>query len=74
MQQETWRVGRGLSGLTSRDFSKCCVCEEPFPEIVGYLDPGSNDRRAMHLRCSLPHPRQKKEVFFEEPRIMGEID
>ena len=43
----SWHVGRRLAGITGRDFSRCAVCNEPYPETVGYLDASTEERRPM---------------------------
>jgi hypothetical protein len=65
-----WEVGRRLAGVTRRDYSQCYACDKPFPQIVAYLDSSSDDRQPMHLECTVSHPGFKKEMFFEEIRMM----
>lgn len=67
-----WEVGRRLKGVTRRDYSKCYICRKhsPPPQTVGYLDASSDERQPMHLECTVSHPRFKKEMFFEEIRMM----
>ena len=65
-----WEIGRRLKGVTRRDYSECDVCGEPLPQTVAYLDVISKERRPMHLKCTVPHPGFKKEMFFEEIRMM----
>jgi len=69
-EQFTWHLGRKLSDFGDEDFSVCFKCEKPFPETVAYLDRESSERYAMHLECTVLHPSYKKELFFEDVRMM----
>lgn len=69
-----WEVGRNLPGITKSDYSKCYSSGEPFPEVVAYVDEESDERHPMRLEYTVPHPKYEKLLFFEEIRIMGEID
>jgi hypothetical protein len=66
----SWHVGRRLPGVRKEHFSSCHFCKEEFPETVAYLDVTSNERRAMHLRCTELHPLYKRELYFEDIRVM----
>lgn len=66
----TWMLGRKLSGIMKRDYSACYVCNEEFPETVGFTDETAHTAKQMHLRCSVPHPGFEKALFFEEIRMM----
>lgn len=66
----SWHAGRRLRGVGKKHFSVCYSCRQEFPEVVAYLDEATNERRAMHLRCTVLHPRHKRELFFEDIRIM----
>lgn len=65
-----WEVGRRLRDVRHRDYSECYVCGRPLPQTVAYLDASSQEERPMHLECTVPHPGFKKEMFFEEVRMM----
>lgn len=65
-----WILARNLKGLTKKDFSKCDICGEDFPETVAYTDEVALKRKPMHIRCSIPHPNFKSSLFFEEIRMM----
>jgi hypothetical protein len=66
----SWQVGRRLPGIKKEYLSSCYYCNKDFPETVAFLDEASNDRRAMHLKCTEPHPRYKRELYFEDIRMM----
>ncbi len=65
-------VGRRLPGIKNQDFSICYFCKEDFPETVGFLDEDIDERRALHLKCTVLHPRYKRELYFEDIRMMRE--
>jgi hypothetical protein len=67
-----WEVARGLKEINKKDFSRCEVCGEDYPEVVGYTDEKAETPIQLHLRCSVPHPKFEKSLFFEEIRIMKE--
>jgi hypothetical protein len=66
-----WEAGRRLPGITPKDHSHCYACQQDLPDTVAYLDEVSDKLEPMHRRCTVPHPRYKKEPFFEEIRMMG---
>lgn len=66
----SWHTGRRLEGMTKRFFSTCYVCGNEFPETVAYLDSESTERKAMHLACTVLHPRFQRELYFEDIRMM----
>lgn len=66
----SWHVGRRLPGILSDHFSKCYVCKKDYPDTVAFLDTASNEQRAMHSSCTLLHPGFKRELYFEDLRIM----
>ncbi len=65
----SWQAGRRLPGVNGH-FSRCYRCHEDFPETVAYLDAESNERKAMHLKCTVLDPRYKRELYFEDIRMM----
>ncbi|SRR6266508_1624778 len=65
-----WHVGRRLQGIKKEHYSRCHVCSEEFPDTVAYLDAVSSQRQAMHLKCTVLHPRYKRELYFEDIRMM----
>lgn len=67
----SWHVGRRLESIRKSHFSSCYSCGEDYPEIVAYLDETTEQRQAMHLRCTILHPRHKRELFFEDIRMLG---
>lgn len=66
----SWQTGRSLSAVHEEHFSRCYICRKEYPETVGYLDTKSNERRAMHLKCTVLHPHHKRELYFEDIRMM----
>lgn len=66
----TWNAIRSYEGLDEGDFSKCRKCGKDFPETVGFEDSESDNRYAMHLECTVLHPAYKRELFFEDIRMM----
>ena len=67
-----WQVGRRLPNVTRKHFSKCYVCGEEYPETVAYVDEVSDERHAMHLKCTVAHPGFKRALLFEDIRMMKE--
>jgi hypothetical protein len=66
----SWHVGRRLPGIKKEHFSSCYFCKEDYPETVAYLDQASEEQYAMHLKCTEPHPLHKRELYFEDIRVM----
>ena len=66
----SWQTGRRMNGIKEQRFSRCHVCHDAYPETVAYIDEMSEDRQAMHLKCSILHPRHKRELYFEDIRMM----
>jgi hypothetical protein len=66
----SWHAGRRLPGIKREHYSKCYVCRKDYPTTVAYLDVASDERRAMHLECTVLHPAFKRELYFEDIRMM----
>jgi hypothetical protein len=66
----SWHAGRRLPGIKKEHFSSCYYCKEEFPETVAYLDQASDERHAMHLKCTELHPLYNRELYFEDIRMM----
>lgn len=66
----SWQTGRRLSAVHEEHFSRCYICRKEYPETVGYLDTKSDERRAMHLKCTVLHPHHRRELYFEDIRMM----
>jgi hypothetical protein len=66
----SWQTGRRLKGITKRFFSLCYACGKEYPDTVAYLDSPSDERQAMHLTCTVLHPGFKRELYFEDIRMM----
>lgn len=70
-QEMSWHTGRRLPGIKKQHFSKCYACNDHSPpETVAYVDAASSERHAMHLTCTILHPHHKRELYFEDIRIM----
>ena len=68
----SWHLGRRLPGIREEDYSRCYRCKGEYPETVAYLDAASDVQRPMHLECTVLHPRYKRELYFEDIRMMLE--
>ncbi|MDQ1639790.1 MAG: hypothetical protein QOF62_3129 [Pyrinomonadaceae bacterium] len=68
--QFSWQVGRRLTRNDPALFSRCYVCDEEFPETVAFLDTASDERHAMHLKHTVLHPSYKRELYFEDLRVL----
>lgn len=68
----SWHVGRKLEGISIDDYSRCYKCRKinPPPETIAFLDRESEERRAMHFECTILHPSFKRELYFEDVRMM----
>jgi hypothetical protein len=66
----SWHLGRKLPGIKEEHYSRCHKCKEYYPETVAYLDAASDHQRPMHLGCTVLHPRYKRELYFEDIRMM----
>ncbi len=66
----SWQAGRRLPSIKKEHFSTCYYCKGEYPETVAYLDETDKERRAMHLKCSVQHPLHKRELYFEDIRMM----
>jgi len=66
----SWHVGRRLRGIKKEHYSRCYACGKQFPDTVAYLDKISDQQRAMHLECTVLHPRFQRELYFEDIRMM----
>lgn len=67
----SWHTGRRLPGIKKQYFSRCYVCDDGSPpETVACLDVATTQRYAMHLKCTEFHPHYKRELYFEDIRIM----
>ena len=66
-----WHAGRRLPGIRSNHYSRCYACDDRSPpEVVAYLDASSDERRPMHLTCTVLDPRYKRRLYFEDIRMM----
>lgn len=65
-----WVEGQRLNGLNQSDFSVCYVCKQPHPELMGYIDTSSHERRPMHIRCTIADPRFQSVLYHDDIRAM----
>ncbi len=72
LDEPSWRAGRGLPSIKKEHYSFCYYCKEEFPETVAFLDDAGEERRPMHLRHTVLHPLFKRELYFEDIRMMRE--
>lgn len=66
----SWQVGRRLRGIKKEHYSHCYACGEQYPDTVAYLDKIIDKQQAMHLKCTVLHPRYQRELYFEDIRMM----
>lgn len=66
----SWQAGRRLPGITKQHFSVCYKCKREYPETVAFLDETDAECQAMHLKCTVDHPLHKRELYFEDIRLM----
>jgi hypothetical protein len=64
----TWEIAPSIFGISGVESSKCVVCNEPYPELVGINLDDENKLLPVHYRCSEPYPSKKRELFFDEIR------
>jgi hypothetical protein len=69
-EEMPWHVGRRMRGIRKEHYSRCERCKKQFPDTVAYLDKLSDQQRAMHLECTVLHPRFQRELYFEDIRMM----
>jgi len=62
------KIGPQVFEVGEGDLAKCGVCGERNPETVGVSLENEADSRPVHFKCSRPHPRRKKELYFDEYR------
>lgn len=66
----SWHVGRRLPGIKKEHYSRCYSCRKEYPDTVAYLDAASDEQHAMHMECTVLHPAFKRELYFEDIRMM----
>jgi hypothetical protein len=66
----SWQVGRRLTRDDPALYSRCYACDGEFPETVAYLDTASEERYPMHLKHTILHPGYKRELYFEDVRVL----
>lgn len=72
--EPSWVAGRRLRGVRKIDHSRCFACGGELPETVAFEDETIDSRRhPMHLACTKPHSKYRKELYFEEIRVMAGV-
>ena len=64
----TWEIAPILFNISDDEYSKCIVCNEPYPELVGINREDEKNIAPIHYRCSETYPFKKQELFFDEIR------
>jgi len=64
----TWEIAPSIFGISGEECSKCVVCGEPYPELVGINLDNEKKLAPVHYRCSEPYLSKKREMFFDEIR------
>jgi len=64
----TWEIAPTIFGIAGEECSKCVVCSDPYPELVGINLDNENKLAPVHYRCSESYPSKKREMFFDEIR------
>ena len=67
-----WEKGRSLPGINAHNYSKDYYSDykEDMPEVVAYASENSDERYAMKLKYTVPHPKFDKLLYFEEIKMM----
>lgn len=63
-----WKVAPVVFKISKREWAKCVVCKGTYPETVGMNRDDEEELRAVHFSCSVPHPKMKRVLYFDEPR------
>lgn len=59
---------RSYFKLREKDLPICAVCKNPHPDTVGINKYDPTERRPVHFRCSRPHPKKIRVLYFDEIR------
>lgn len=66
-----WEKGRKLKGIDQNDYSKCYSSEEPFPEVIAFIDQTrSAQQQPMKQKYTTIHPDYESLLYFDEIRLM----
>lgn len=68
---DPWKLAPTVFDVAERDLAVCAVCGKPFPETVGQDIDDPSISRPVHYRCSRHHPQKRRELYFDEPRALG---
>jgi len=66
--QSPWRSGPQILGADESEMAECVVCEETFPETVGYLSIDTDDGFPVHYRCSVIE--KTRDGVFDDLRLI----
>ena len=64
----TQKLATKIFKLSKNQSAKCIRCGELFPETVGINLDDEDDKKPVHYKCSIPHPKLKNKMYFDEPR------
>lgn len=63
-----WEVAPLVFDVSNEHKTKCAMCGGLSPETVGINLQDDDDLRPVHYRCSHPHPKKARKLYFDEPR------
>jgi len=63
-----WEVAPLVFNVSNEHKTKCAVCGGLSPETVGINLQDDDDLRPVHYRCSQPHSKKTRKLYFDEPR------
>lgn len=63
-----WEVTPVVFNVSDQHRTRCAVCGELSPETVGMNLQDDDDLSPVHYRCSQPHPKKTRKLYFDEPR------
>lgn len=63
-----WEVAPFVFNVSDEHKMKCAVCGGLSPETVGINCQDDDDLKPVHYRCSQPHPKKARKLYFDEPR------
>lgn len=66
--QSPWRSGPEILGADKSEMAECEVCEENYPETVGYLSIDADDGFPVHYRCSVIE--KTRDGVFDDLRLI----
>lgn len=66
--QSPWRSGPEMLGADESEMAECEVCEEHYPETVGYLSIDDDEGFPVHYRCSVIE--KTRDGVFDDIRLI----